>query len=204
MVIWLTSCYGQRDYTNNYEQKQEEETLTAFAGLLSPFSFSKISNSNYSSNFKISPSPDEIFFHSHEEKSIWAHTVFLSHSEKVLFQKFLLTKKYLSAARGSSNWMPWAVLGSWARDQVFQISITKLGKTSHKKVPFTFWLSKILQRFDFQQYDLFCASLSLPYNEDIYIYSAFMKVSLTLKWKALHIQERSTVAIIYFGLSTRS
>lgn len=44
--------------------------LTALAGLLSPFSFSKIPNSNYTSNFKLSPSPDQNVFHSRAKESI--------------------------------------------------------------------------------------------------------------------------------------
>lgn len=59
--------------------------LTALAGLLSPFSFSKIPNSNYTSNFKLSPSPDQNVFHSRAKESIWAHIALLSLSEKALF-----------------------------------------------------------------------------------------------------------------------
>lgn len=47
-------------------------------------------------------------------------------------------------------------------------------------------------------------SLSLPYNEDIYICSHSMKVSLILKQKALCVQEHSAAAVISVGLNSQS
>lgn len=73
-----------------------------------------------------------------------------------------------------------------------------------RKTPFTSGLSALLQNTNLEQCCLLPASLSLPRPGNIYIYSAFMKVSLTLKRKARHAQEHSAVAMIYFGLSTRS
>lgn len=73
-----------------------------------------------------------------------------------------------------------------------------------QEICFSSWLSASLQNASsFQQCSLFPASLSLPCHGDIYLLSFHEGLS-DLDRKEQHAQVPSTVAMIYFGLSSRS